>query len=630
MPGEIAKDSPFAAMIHTYFSTAPARTVAPAKPNLAALAGIGGTIPEEPRGGQTGLGAFPMDSDPRTMRDALKSGEVTEAAITEAARYVLYEIDRFGYLDGKQKHSVTPQDLEGNGKIIEKTAEDAAVLLKNDGGALPLKKDDLANLALIGPTAGQVASIGMFGERSPGIPERQVGPLEALRKLNKDTRITFAVADDMTGSPIDASHFSHDGKPGLLRTAPNGASTTDPTINFTKNNGNPLPANSVLTWKGDLTIPEDGSYWLYLQVLGARAALSIDGKQIGRTGAVLGNVHGDVQHATQDNGLPTTDGLDNVRRAVELSKGAHQIQVTASEDTSGLPVQIRLNWTTPRSRQADHDAAIAAAKSAKTAAVFLWTRGTPTFALPGEQDKLVGDIAEVNPNTIVVLNTSQPIAMPWLSRVKSVVEMWWPGDEGGWATAKILTGLANPGGRLPITWAKNLTDYAATSPDYPERSGRGVDGKTTFSEGVLVGYRWFDSRHIEPLFPFGYGLSYTQFALSELKATTRADGGATITLHVKNTGRVPGDEVPEIYLQAPDDKPQGVQFAPKTLVAFDRVSLRPGEERQVTLEIASRAFEYWSVIEKKWLRPSGSRTILAGSSSGEVPLSVKIDANVRP
>ncbi|WP_233581098.1 glycoside hydrolase family 3 protein [Acidipila sp. EB88] len=450
MPGEVPDDSPFAGMMHTYFRTAPARTAAPTKPNEAALAGmLGGTIPEEPKGGGMDLGAFPKDSDPRIMRDVLKSGVVSEATITQAARYVLYEIDRFGYLDGKQKHDVTPQDFEGNGRIIEKTAEDAAVLLKNEGGVLPLKRDDLASLALIGPTAGQVASIGTFGERSPGVTERQVGPLEALKKLAPDAKVTFAVADDMTGKPIDATMFSHDGKPGLLRTDAGGQSTTDPSIDFTRKNGNALPANSEVTWKGQLTVTSAGSYWLYLQALGTRGVLSIDGKEVGRTGAVKGTVHGDVQHASQDNGLPTTDGLDNVRRAVELSSGAHAIEVKTTLDTSNLPVQIRLGWSTPASRKADHDAAIAAAKAAKTAVVFLWTRGKPAFALPGDQDQLVEDIAAVNPNTIVVLNTSEPIAMPWLPRVKGVLEMWWPGDEGGWATAKTLLGQSNPGDVFP-------------------------------------------------------------------------------------------------------------------------------------------------------------------------------------
>jgi beta-glucosidase len=383
-------------------------------------------------------------------------------------------------------------------------------------------------------------------------------------------------------------------------------------------------SNSVVTWKGDLTVPEDGSYWLYLQVLGSRAVLSIDGQEIGRTGAVLGTVHGDVQHATQDNALPTTDGLDNVRRAVQLTKGAHSIQVSTSVDTSNQPVQVRLNWTTPESRKADHDAAIAAARSAKVAVVFVWTRGKPDFALPGDQDKLVEEVAAVNPNTVVVLNTSQPVAMPWLSKVKAVLEMWWPGDEGGWATAKTLLGQNNPGGRLPMTWARQLTDYAATSPAHPERSRKGIDGKTTFSEGVLVGYRWFDDQKIEPLYPFGYGLSYTQFALSNLQVTPTPDGGATLTLHVKNTGRLAGDEVAQVYLEAPLMKPAGVQFAPKTLAAFDRVTLKPDEEREITLQVAPRAFEYWSVATNQWVKPAGARTILVGDSARALPLRAEV------
>ena len=285
---------------------------------------------------------------------------------------------------------------------------------------------------------------------------------------------------------------------------------------------------------------------------------------------------------------------------------------------------MRLNWTTPESRQADHDAAIAAAKSAKTAVVFVWTRGKPDFALPGDQDKLVEEIAAVNQNTVVVLNTSEPIALPWLSQVKGVLEMWWPGDEGGWATAKTLLGQSNPGGRLPITWARELGDYAATSPAHPERSRKGVDGKTTFSEGVLVGYRWFDDQKISPLFPFGYGLSYTEFTMSGLKVKASANGGATVTLRLKNTGSVAGDDVPQVYLAAPTTKLDKVQFAPKTLVAFDRISLNPGQEREVTLQVAPRAFEYWSVEEKKWLKPTSTRTIMVGSSSGDVPLSAEV------
>ena len=168
--------------------------------------------------------------------------------------------------------------------------------------------------------------------------------------------------------------------------------------------------------------------------------MSIDGKRVFRTGAFQGGVHGDIVQPNQDNVVPTPDGLDNVRRPVELTAGPHQIEIKTTPDTSGSPVQLRLNWYTPEQRQVDYDAAIAAAKKAATAVVFVWTRLQPEFGLPGNQDKLVEDVAAVNPNTIVVLNTSQPVALPWVDKVKAVLEMWWPGDEGGWATANILLG----------------------------------------------------------------------------------------------------------------------------------------------------------------------------------------------
>lgn len=626
MPGIVPADSPFAAMMHTFYRTAPADNAMPSKPNEAALAGmLGGTIPEEPTGGGMDLSAFPRESDSKVMRDALADSSITEATVTQAARRVLYELDRFGYLDGKQKHNVTPQDFEANAAIIEKTAEDAAVLLKNEGGILPLASNDLADVAMIGPTAGQVAAIGTFGERSPGVPERQVGPVAALQKLAPHARVIYAVDDDMTGTPVPAANLSHDGKPGLLRMEAAGKQRVDALLDFTHTGNRPLPPNTAATWKGQLTVPADGQYWLYLQAIGARANFAIDGKELGRTGALKGTVHGDIQHASQDNGLPTTDGLDNVRRAIQLTKGAHTLAVEVSGDTSNAPAQIRLNWLTPEQRAANHAAAIAAARSAKVAVVFLWTRGKPAFGLPGEQDRLVEEIAAVNPKTVVVLNTSQAIAMPWLPKVKAVLEMWWPGDEGGWATAKTLLGQSNPAGRLPFTWAKQLTDYPATDPAHPERSSKGVDGKTTYSEGVLVGYRWFDQQHIEPLYPFGHGLSYTLFAYSDLTVSKSADGGADVSVQVKNTGERAGDEVPQVYLDPPREQPAGVQFAPRTLVAFNRVTLAKGEAQVVTMHVDARRFQYWSTAESKWVTPAGTRTLKVGPSSRELNLSATVN-----
>jgi beta-glucosidase len=359
--------------------------------------------------------------------------------------------------------------------------------------------------------------------------------------------------------------------------------------------------------------------------LGTNANISLDGKRMAATGAYQGGVHGDILQANQDNVLPTTDGLDNLRRAVELTAGPHAIEIKTSPDSSNSPVQVRLNWYTPEQRQADHEAAIAAAKSAKVAVVFVWTRLSPVFGLPGEQNKLVEEVAAVNPNTIVVLNTSQPVALPWLGKVKAVLEMWWPGDEGGWSTANLLAGKSSPAGRLPVTWGKRLEDYAATDPKYPERSTKGVDGKTTYSEGVNVGYRWFDKEKIDPLFAFGHGLSYTTFAYSGLKVDKAPDDGLKVSLTIKNTGTVASDEVPQVYLGSPSVIPEGVNFPVRALVAFDRIHLAAGEAKTVTLHVAQRQLQYWSTKDGKWLAATGKRAVSVGASSRDLRVEQVID-----
>lgn len=626
MPGEPAEGSVFS--LPSFFDLKPVPPPPPANAMGDAIADMfGGHIPEEPAPAPMDLGSFGVKLDPKKMADALKDGTVNEAAVTRAAGRVLLEIARFGYLDGQQKHEVTAQSIEENAKIIEKTGEDAAVLLKNEASTLPLKTAELDSVVLIGPTAAQVDAIGINGERSVGLPERQVGPLDALKKISGNASIRFSVADDFTGTTIPAGLLSHEGKPGLVRTTLRADGLiaqndfrTDAQIDFTKNNGKALPPDSTLTWKGTLTPPHAGEYWLYLQALGTNAVISIDGKKLASTGAAQGGVHGDILQANQDNVVPTPDGLDNVRRSIQLSAGPHSIEIKTTPDTSHAPVQIRLNWYTPEQRKADHDDAIAAAKSAKTAVVFAWTRLHPVFELPGDQDQLIEEIAAVNPNTIVVLNTSQPVALPWVDKVKAVLEMWWPGDEGGWSTANLLLGKASPAGRLPVSWGKKLTDYAATDPRYPERSGKGVDKKTTYSEGVNVGYRWFDKEKIAPLFAFGHGLSYTAFDYSGLKVAKGADGGLDVSVSIKNTGSVASDEVPQVYLGAPSEIPNGVQFPVRSLVAFDRIHLDAGESKAVTLHVDERQLQYWSTADTAWKKPAGSRELSVGASSRDLRL----------
>jgi beta-glucosidase len=624
MPGPGPKDSPMSGFFFSYFTTEKPQPAPSGKPDKSLFEGFFKTMPEEPKQEPRDLGAM-FGKDPRVnFWSLMQSGELKEETITKAAGRVLFEMDKFGYLDHPPDHQIHEHATEANARIIQKTAEEAAVLLKNEGGILPLNNASLVSLAMIGPGAGQVVAIGTAGERSVGFPWRQVGPYDAMKKFAPEAKVTLAVDDDMTGAPIPPSALSHDGQPGLLRTYKSGETHLDPILDFTKKTGSPLAANTEATWTGTLTVPSAGSYWIYLQLLGAAGSVSIDGKRVAGANGMRGGVHGDTVLGGKDDLMPTTDGLDNLRAAVDLTAGTHSISVSVEGDTSNEPEQIRLAWMTPERRKADHEAAIAAAKSANTAVVFVWTRGRPDFGLPGVQDKLIEEVAAVNPNTIVVLNVSQPIAMPWIDRVKAVLQMWWPGDEGGWATANILLGKANPAGRLPFTWGKRLEDYAATDPAQPERSAKGVNGTTTFGEGVNVGYRWFDKQKIAPLFPFGFGLSYTKFDYSGLKVAPASDGGLEVSFQITNSGGAAGDDVPQVYVGVPAKRPKEADFPVHALAAFERVHLDAGQSQTVTLHVGPRRLECWSKSEGKWIKPTGEREVLVGGSSRDLPLTAKV------
>jgi beta-glucosidase len=169
-----------------------------------------------------------------------------------------------------------------------------------------------------------------------------------------------------------------------------------------------------------------------------------------------------------------------------------------------------------------------------------------------------------------------------------------------------------------VTWGKRLEDYAATDPKHPERSMKGVDHKTTYSEGVNVGYRWFDKENIAPLFAFGHGLSYTTFEYSGLRVEKAADGGLDVKVRIKNTGGVDSDEVPQVYLSAPSEIPAGVQFPVRALAAFDRVHIGAGEAKEVTLHVEPRQLQYWSTKDANWETASGKRTVSVGASSRDL------------
>lgn len=592
-------------------------------------AGGGGT-PEEAApggGGRRGGGGGRRGGEPPLgMIAAVESKKVDEATLNVAVGRILLQMDKFGYLDKAPRMEPMAQDREFNTPVIRRTAEKAAVLLKNEGSVLPLTDADLGTVVFIGPGAGQTVAIGSTGEKSAGIPELQVGPVAALEKI-AGKKVAYQPANDMSGQPVPASALSNAGKSGLAHAdKTTGQNSVDAVLDFTVKSGKPLPAESQHSWTGTLTAPADGNYQLSLQILGASGTVSIDGKPVIN---VNGTARGGVpMHPIQDNVLPSTDNLNNPRIFIDLKKGAHPLQVDVTGASKDAPVQVRLAWVTPQQRQANYAAAINAARTASKAVVFVWGRDRPAvFALPGDQDKLINDIAAVNRNTVVVLNTSLPVAMPWLGKVKGVVQMWWPGDEGGPATANVLTGRANPGGRLPITWPASMDQMLASDPAHPERSNQGVEGKTTYSEGIFMGYRWFDQQKLEPLFPFGFGLSYTSFAYSDIKAERAQDGALNVSFNVRNAGKVAGDDVPQVYLGAPKQAPAGAQFALRALAGFDRVTLNPGESKAVTLRVAPRGLQYWSTGSNAWTTATGERTVYVGASSRDLRLQTEVTVN---
>jgi beta-glucosidase len=264
------------------------------------------------------------------------------------------------------------------------------------------------------------------------------------------------------------------------------------------------------------------------------------------------------------------------------------------------------------------EAAAAIAKAADVAMVMVGNtdregRDRPNLSLPTNQDALVSAVAAANPKTIVILKTGGAVLMPWLDQVPSILEVWYPGEEDGNVVADLLFGDVNPSGKLPLTFPKTESEVPASTPEqYP-----GVKGNAVYSEKLLVGYRWYDAQNVAPLFPFGYGLSYTTFAVNKL-SVSRFSGraGVRVAFNVVNTGSRAGAEVVQIYVAAPPDAGE----PPRQLKGFAKVKLKPGETRHVTITLDQRAFSIWDPSAGHWVLAPGQHQILVGTSSRDLPL----------
>jgi beta-glucosidase len=234
-----------------------------------------------------------------------------------------------------------------------------------------------------------------------------------------------------------------------------------------------------------------------------------------------------------------------------------------------------------------------------------------------DQDALIAAVAAANPNTVVVLDTGGPMLMPWLDQVKGVLQAWYPGQEDGNAIAALLFGDVNPSGKLPQTFPKAMADLPIkTAAQYPGVNDSNGVPHAAYSEGLKVGYRWYDAQGITPLFPFGFGLSYTSFSISGLhvKPASGSATGATVSVAVANTGSRAGAEVPQLYMGMPASTGE----PPKQLKGYTKVALAPGESRTVTMTLDRRSFSYWDSGAAAWTVAKGCYRIMVGSSSRDI------------
>ncbi len=288
--------------------------------------------------------------------------------------------------------------------------------------------------------------------------------------------------------------------------------------------------------------------------------------------------------------------------------------------------------------------AVAAARGADVAVVFVGTlseegRDLSTITLPNHQDALVAAVAAANPRTVVVLKDNASTLLPWVDAVPAVLEAWFPGQADGDVVARLLFGRVTPSGRLPVTFARRESDFPAnTARQWPGVDSAGAAARidtpgmgfaaggpytVEYSEGLRIGYRWFDAQGIAPLFPFGHGLSYTTFAISDLSVSARATDGTrpiSVEFMVRNTGRVRGAEVPQVYLTLPASAGEPA----KRLVGFDKVWLSPGERRKVRIVIDPRAANHplgvWDTVAQAWTIPLGAYRVQVGRSAGDIVL----------
>ena len=518
------------------------------------------------------------------LQSAVQDGQVSMATLNQMVARILTEMFKFNEFNdpptGSTSATVT---TPANQEVSTEVAEDGTVLLKNTGGTLPLHATGGGTIAVIGPAAS--ADPTDTGGGSAYVTSTfHVTPLQGIQTAagtGTTVQYTAGLPTDTSLSPIPSSDLS-------------------PAYSSTGYGG---------TYTGTLTAPETGTYVLAFQNPGSYTAtnLYLNDKEI------LSN--------------PGTPPVSTYSVGVNLQAGQ-----TYTLQLSGGGPSANLSWATPSDLAPDIAQAVAAAKSAATAVVVVSddteseAADRASLNLPSAQNELISAVAAANPHTVVVVDAGAPVVMPWLSQVASVVDAWYPGESNGTALASVLFGQVDPSGHLPVTFPTDLSEVPAASPSqFP-----GVGGQVQYSEGIDVGYRYYDASNQTPLFPFGYGLSYTNFHYSQLRISPQqvqdatsgpgatscrcngqGDNLVTVSATVTNAGQVAGSDVAQLYL----GDPGAAGEPPRQLKGFQKVTLQPGQSTTVRFSLTGHDLSYWDDTASGWVVPDGRFDVHVGDSS---------------
>jgi beta-glucosidase len=572
---------------------------------------------------RAGLDLPGLDDAEGRLPDDFTSGRIGRDRLDDIVTRMVSTMVTHGLLDrpAAVPGPPTAESLE----LAAEAAVAGTVLLVNRAGALPLG-EDVRSLAVIGP-AGLDAIYVMGG--SPAVklhPDRVVTPLAGIRQ-RAGSRVRVEHAQGSWGDvplpaippallsvpPVPGTPVG----PGVLAEYVDGPTKTpgkrvtriEPTIEMTE-----PPTGFGPQWRASwttiLTATQDGYHRFSLAVAG-QSSLYLDG-ELAAEGA--------------REAIHFIDGPSYALQAVISLVAGQPVTIRVEYETGpavameefGLRPEVRLGWQPPD--RLIEDAAALAAQCDAAVVIVDQASGEgmdrQSLALPGDQDRLVTEVAHNNPRTVIVLNTPGAVLMPWLDKVAAVVQVWYPGEQFGTALARVLFGDADPGGRLPVTFPA----HAGQGPVQSAEQYPGIGGVATYSEDILVGYRFFAANNQQPLFPFGHGLSFARFAYSDLTLARSEHDEIRLSFGIVNNSPRPGHEVAQLYLRCP------VRAAepPLQLKGFQRVYLAAGERCAVTFTLTPADLAAWS-DPAGWTVHPGSYEVLIGSSSADARLSASVE-----